>query len=61
MLVPFMALTYIAAGLFVIAMNITELPRALGQIVSTAFSPQGVTGGALGVLILGIGGSFGGH
>ena len=52
-LVPFMALTYVAAGLFVIAMNVAELPRALGQIVTTAFSPQGAAGGALGVLILG--------
>lgn len=52
-IVPLMALTYIAAGLFVIAMNISELPRALGQIVTSAFSPQGAAGGALGVLILG--------
>ena len=52
-LVPFMALVYILAGSFVILMNIGELPRALASIVTTAFSPEGVTGGALGVLILG--------
>ena len=52
-LVPFMALAYISAGLFVIVMNLGEVPRALGQIVTTAFSPEGTAGGAIGVLILG--------
>ncbi len=53
MLVPSMAAIYITAGLFVILWNITELPRALGHIVTGAFSPEGATGGMLGVLILG--------
>jgi AGCS family alanine or glycine:cation symporter len=52
-IVPFMAFLYISAGLYVIAVNATELPRALGQIISGAFTPQGATGGMLGVLILG--------
>ncbi len=52
-IVPFMALLYISAGLFVIAANATELPRALSQIITGAFTPQGATGGMLGVLILG--------
>jgi len=52
-LVPAMALIYISAGLFVILANASELPRALGHIVTGAFSPEGATGGLLGVLILG--------
>jgi len=52
-IVPFMALLYVSAGLYVIAVHAGELPRALGQIVSGAFTPQGATGGMLGVLILG--------
>ena len=52
-LVPFMALLYIACGLFVILANASEIPRAFGQIVTGAFTPRGTTGGMLGVLILG--------
>ena len=43
-IVPFMAFLYISAGLYVIAVHATELPRALGQIVSGAFTPQGAAG-----------------
>jgi AGCS family alanine or glycine:cation symporter len=52
-IVPFMALLYISSGLFVIAANASEVPRALSQIIVGAFTPQGATGGMLGVLILG--------
>jgi AGCS family alanine or glycine:cation symporter len=52
-IVPFMAILYVSAGLYVIAANVTELPRALNQIITGAFTPQGATGGMLGVLILG--------
>ena len=52
-IVPFMALLYISTGLFVIAANASEVPRALSQIIFGAFTPQGATGGMLGVLILG--------
>ena len=52
-LVPFMALLYIATGLFVIASNFERIPAGLVAIVQGAFSPDGMTGGALGVLILG--------
>ena len=51
--VPFMALLYISSGLFVILANASEVPRAFGQILTGAFTPQGATGGMLGVLILG--------
>ncbi|MFP6655597.1 MAG: alanine/glycine:cation symporter family protein, partial [Myxococcota bacterium] len=52
-IVPFMALLYISTGLFVIAVNADKVPHALYQIISGAFTPQGATGGMLGVMILG--------
>jgi AGCS family alanine or glycine:cation symporter len=52
-LVPAMAALYIGAGLFVIGTNIDRLPDALLRIVTQAFSPEGATGGFLGVVILG--------
>jgi hypothetical protein len=51
--VPFMALVYVSAGLFVIGANAERVPHALSLIVTGAFSPDGVAGGMLGVLILG--------
>ncbi len=52
-LVPFTALLYLAAALVVLAVNFTKLPWAVDAIVTGAFSPQGVTGGVVAVLILG--------
>ena len=52
-IVPFMALLYISSGLFVIAVNFDKVPTALMQILTGAFTPEGTTGGMLGVLILG--------
>ena len=52
-LVPFMALLYAAAALFVIAVNIERIPEAVRLIVTGAFSPEGVAGGAVAVMILG--------
>lgn len=52
-LVPFMALLYVGTALVVIGANAPAVPAALGAIVSNAFSPEGVTGGVIGVLILG--------
>jgi alanine or glycine:cation symporter, AGCS family len=52
-LVPSMAVVYILACLIVIGVNITEVPAAFGAIISGAFSPEGVVGGAVGALIVG--------
>ncbi|WP_216211648.1 alanine/glycine:cation symporter family protein [Amycolatopsis aidingensis] len=52
-LVPSMAVIYIAACLIVILVNITDVPAAFGAIISGAFSPEGVLGGAIGALIVG--------
>lgn len=47
-LVPVMALTYIVAGIGVLAAYYQEIPGALWMIVSSAFSKQAATGGAVG-------------
>ena len=52
-LVPVMAAIYIGACLLVIGINATEVPGAIGRIVEGAFAPEGITGGAIGVLIIG--------
>ncbi|MBT37083.1 MAG: alanine/glycine:cation symporter family protein [Myxococcota bacterium] len=52
-LVPFMALLYAAAALFVIAANFQRIPEAVRLIVTGAFAPEGVAGGAVAVMILG--------
>ncbi|WP_425393739.1 alanine/glycine:cation symporter family protein [Aliagarivorans taiwanensis] len=48
-LVPFMAISYVAAGLIVLALNITEIPSAIALIVHSAFNPEAALGGAAGV------------
>ncbi len=52
-LVPGMALLYVLTSLFVIAFNYEAIPGALTAIWNGAFNPQGVAGGAVGVMILG--------
>ncbi|MFW6775557.1 alanine/glycine:cation symporter family protein [Nocardioides sp. CPCC 205120] len=52
-LVPAMALVYIVACLLVIGVNIDHVPAAIEAIVVGAFRPEGVAGGAVGVLIIG--------
>ncbi len=53
-LVPFMTLLYVTACLVVISINITGVPAAIGEIVTGAFSPQGVAGGIVGSLVVGL-------
>ena len=52
-LVPSMAVLYVVSALLVIGLNAGRVPAALLAIWNGAFSPEGVTGGALGVLIHG--------
>lgn len=52
-MVPFMALLYCIAAITVISMNAEHLPEAIGNIFNGAFSPQGLTGGVLGAMIVG--------
>ncbi|MCG8425034.1 MAG: alanine:cation symporter family protein [Proteobacteria bacterium] len=52
-LVPFMAGLYMLAAFVVLAINFDRIPGAFYSIVSNAFSPEGVSGGIIAVLILG--------
>jgi len=51
-LVPFMALFYVIAGLFVIFLRITEIPAAFAAIFQGAFSFESVGGGIFGYAIM---------
>ncbi|MCG3056975.1 alanine:cation symporter family protein, partial [Escherichia coli] len=44
-IVPFMALAYIALSLVIIAINITELPAVLALIFKSAFALESAFGG----------------
>ena len=52
-LVPGMALLYVITALTILALNAERLPDALQAIWTGAFSPQGVAGGAIGVIVMG--------
>lgn len=51
--VPFMAIIYVLACLFIIGSNISYVGDAFGQIFSQAFTPKAGLGGLAGVLIVG--------
>ena len=51
--VPFMAVIYISACLYIILVNYNFIGEALTQIVVQAFNPQAGLGGLFGVLIIG--------
>ena len=50
-LVPFMILGYVGTSLVTLALNITEIPAALGLIFYHAFNPAAATGGFAGATI----------
>ena len=52
-IVPFMVLIYVGASLFIIFSNYDLIGSALMQIINGAFSPVGIAGGAVGVLVQG--------
>lgn len=52
-IVPFMVVVYVAASLFVLIAKYDMIGDALLQIYNGAFSPEGVLGGAVGVLVQG--------
>ncbi|WP_460690166.1 alanine/glycine:cation symporter family protein [Nesterenkonia suensis] len=53
-IVPTMAGIYVLACLIVIAVNITNIGEAFGAILSGAFTAEGITGGVIGVIIIGV-------
>ncbi len=50
-IVPFMALAYIALSLVIIAINITELPAVLSLIFKSAFALESAFGGIVGLAV----------
>jgi AGCS family alanine or glycine:cation symporter len=50
-IVPVMALSYIAVALVIIGMNIGEMPRVLGTIFANAFGLEEAVGGGMGAAI----------
>ena len=52
-IVPFMVIIYVAASLFVLIARYDLIGNAFAQIFNGAFSPEGVAGGAIGVLVQG--------
>ncbi len=51
-LVPFMALFYLAGGLFILVRFASEIPQAISLVVSSAFSGAAATGGFAGSTIM---------
>ena len=50
-IVPFMAIIYVACGVLILVCNVSAIPGALYQIVVGAFKPEAVAGGIVGVTI----------
>ncbi len=53
-LVPLMVFIYLSAAIVIIGGHITEVPQAFITIYNGAWSPEGVTGGIIGVIIIGM-------
>ena len=52
-IVPFMVGIYFLAAIVILAANFSQIGSAFGQIWNGAFNPKWITGGLLGVLIIG--------
>lgn len=50
--VPFMAILYVALGLIIIVTNISAVPAALVSIVKSAFTGSALAGGAMGSMVV---------
>ncbi|MAI91203.1 sodium:alanine symporter family protein [Ponticaulis sp.] len=53
-LTPLMCLAYLIGVFSILALNVTEIPHAVSLIVSQAFQPDSVAGGAIGAFIAGM-------
>lgn len=52
-LVPAMCLIYLVGAVWILAINADKIPEAFGAIISGAFSPEGIKGGIIGVIVTG--------
>lgn len=53
-LVPLMAFIYLAAGFIILCLHVEQVPAAFASIVVEAFAPEGVSGGVIGAVIIGL-------
>ena len=53
-IVPSMCLIYVAACLYIILGNISDVPAMISLIFSEAFSPEAFGGGFIGILVIGV-------
>jgi len=53
LLVPMMCGVYVVCGLVILGMNAGEIPHAFSVILAGAFTPEGIQGGVVGVLVQG--------
>ncbi len=51
-IVPFMAIIYVAVCLLLLICNITKVPEAVAIICKSAFAPQSIAGGIAGSMII---------
>lgn len=52
--VPFMAIIYVAFCLILVITNITAIPAAIATVVQGAFNPRAVTGGVVGSMLVAV-------
>ena len=52
-IVPFMTVIYVGTAIIILLINYDKIGWAFGEIIQGAFSPEGVAGGFIGVLIQG--------
>ena len=52
-LVPVMAVIYAIACIWVMLVRFTDIPSAIVTIITTAFNPEAVAGGAIGAIVIG--------
>ena len=53
-IVPLMCVIYVAASLWILLVNFTEIPTAIATILGSAFSPGAIEGGVIGVIVQGL-------
>ena len=53
-IVPVMCTLYILASLWIILTNFPAIPQAIGTIIQSAFAPQAIEGGIVGVIVQGV-------
>lgn len=51
-IVPFMAIAYVAASLLILIINANKLPETFAFIIHSAFNPQAALGGAIGFTVM---------